>query len=175
LRRAALTALEPGGGPEHHFDVRKFIVVLALLAAGCSGGGHTLAASRLPWVPLSAQLVLPSQTMTAGSIMPARVVMQNNTGRAISVNGCGGVFAIGLVNSTYRQGISWPLCLQRFTFPTGQSTWRAFIEARYTECRPCADGQPPPLPPGDYQAVLYQSPPGHIVPEPPAVTVRVTA
>lgn len=139
-----------------------------------------MAASRLPWVPLTAQLVLPSQTMKAGSSMPARVVVENNTGRAISTTGCGTLFAIGLVNGTYRQDIAWPACGQRLTIPTGQSAWRAFIEARYTECsqdphgfRPCVDGHPPPIPPGDYHAVLYQS--GHLVPEPPAVKVRVTA
>jgi hypothetical protein len=163
--------------------VRKFIVVLALLAAGCSGGGHTLAVSRLPWVPLYAQLVLPSQTMRAGSSMPARVVVQNNTGRAISVYGCGTLFRIGLENSTFHDpAVAWPLCRQRLTIPTGQSVWRDIIFASYGGCsqdphgfRPCVDGHPPAIPPGDYQAMLLQSPPGHIVPEPPAVTVRVTA
>jgi len=160
--------------------VRKFIVALALLAAGCSGGSHISAASGLPSAPLSARLVLPSQTMTAGSSMPAQVVVQNNTGRTISVYGCGTLFAIGLVNGTFRQEVAWPACRQRLTIPTGQSTWRAYIEARYNECsqnghgfRPCVDGHPPSIPPGDYQAVLYQS--DHIVPDPPAVKVRVSA
>jgi hypothetical protein len=114
--------------------------------------------------------------------MQARVVVRNNTGRAISAYGCGGLFAIGLVNSTYQQEVAWPLCRQHFTIPTGQSTWQAFIEASYLGCvtgphssRPCLpNGHPPPIPPGDYQAVVYQPPPGHIVPTPPAVMVRVT-
>jgi hypothetical protein len=112
--------------------------------------------------------------------MPARVVVENNTGRAISVYGCGTLFAIGLVNGTFRQDMAWPLCRQRLTIPAGESTWPAPIEARYNLCsqnghgfRPCVDGHPPPIPAGDYQAVLYQS--GHLVPEPPAVKVRVTA
>jgi hypothetical protein len=33
------------------------------------------------------------------------------------------------------------------------------------------DGRPPPLPPGDYRAVLFQL--GHLVQAPPAVQVRV--
>jgi hypothetical protein len=57
--------------------------------------------------------------------MPARVVVENNTGRTISVYGCGTIFAIGLVNGTYRQEVAWPACRQRLTIPMGQSTWRA--------------------------------------------------
>jgi len=158
--------------------MRKFIIVLALLAAGCTGGTHT--SSSLPSAPLSARLVLPSQTMKAGSSMAAHVVVENNTGRTISVYGCGTLFAIGLVNGTYQPDIAWLACQQRLTIPAGQSTWPAPIEARYTECsqnghgfRPCVDGHPPSILPGDYHAVLYQD--GHLVPEPPAVTVRVTA
>jgi hypothetical protein len=158
--------------------VKKFIIVLALLAAGCSGGSHISSGS--PSAPLSARLILPSQTLKAGSSMPARVVVENNTGRAISVYGCTTLFQIGLANSTYQPDIAWQACLRRLTIPAGQSTWRAPIEARYTECaqnwhgfKPCVDGHPPSIPPGDYHAVLYQD--GHLVQEPPAVTVRVTA
>jgi hypothetical protein len=55
--------------------------------------------------------------MKAGSSMPARVVVQNDTGRAISAYGCGTLFAIGLVNGTFRQQMAYPLCRQRASAP----------------------------------------------------------
>src|SRR5437016_5925496 len=108
------------------------------MAAGCSSGSHISSGS--PSAPLSARLILPSQTMKAGSSMPARVVVENNTGRAISVYGCTTLFQIGLVNSTYQPDIAWQACLRRLTIPAGQSTWLAPIEARYTECAPNGHG-----------------------------------
>jgi hypothetical protein len=56
---------------------------------------------------MSAMVVLPSQTMTAGSSMPGRVVVENNTGRAIHVLGCGTLFQVALVSSTHRPAIAW--------------------------------------------------------------------
>jgi len=196
--------LEPGMAWQRHIDVRTFLIVLALVVAGCSGGGHISqrradgapaqpaasvhamrpAAPRHSLAaPVSARVVLPSHTMTAGSSMPGRVVVQNTTGRAIFASGCLGLFQVVLVNSAYRPTVGWLLCLQRFTIPVGQSAYPVTVAASYNTCsqgqppdaaRACLPGgHPPPLPPGVYNAVLFQA--HHLVSVPPAVTVRVTA
>jgi len=194
--------LEPGVAWQRHIDVRTLLIVLAVVVAGCSGGGHIsprraggvparpaasvpamlpAAPGRSP-APVSARVVLPSHTMTAGSSMSGRVVVENTTGRAIFVSGCLGLFQVVLVNRAYRPAVGWLLCLQRFTIPTGQSAYPVTVAASYNTCsqgppgaaRACLPGgHPPPLPPGVYHAVLFQA--HHLVSVPPAVTVRVTA
>jgi hypothetical protein len=114
--------------------------------------------------------------------MVGRVVVDNDTRHALHVGGCGSLFAVALANDTYRPRVLWPLCLQPFTIPTGQSSYPVTIEATYLWCsarasqavsQACrASGQPPALPPGDYRAQLYQS--SKIVATPPPVTVHVT-
>jgi hypothetical protein len=186
--------------------VKPLVMVLALLlAAGCSSGSQSPSrgsqtslyphgAAKQPAAnlhitprgaappPMSARLVLASRTMTAGSSMSARVVVENNTGHAVHVSGCQAIFQVVLINSKYHPLVPWLACLQRFTIPVGQSSYSASVEASYNMCtagrphngeRACLPNrQPPPLPPGTYHATLFQL--SHIVPAPPTVTVRVT-
>ncbi len=66
--------------------------------------------------------------------------------------------------------------------PIGESGYPVTVEASYSECGPgrpqgglracLPNGHPPPLRPGDYHAMLFQA--GHLVPVPPAITVRLT-
>jgi hypothetical protein len=176
--------------------------VLALLVAGCSGGSHIPprhlqgaparpaanphtalpAEPRRSPAPMSARVVLPSLAMTAGSSMTGRAVVDNNTGHAIRAWGCLTLFQVALVSGTYQPAVAWLTCAQTFTIPAGESSYRVTVEASYLQChqgrpqgtvRACLPGgQPPPLPPGDYHAVLFQA--GHLVPVPPAIAVRVT-
>lgn len=114
--------------------------------------------------------------------MSGRVVVENNTGRAIHASGCLALFQVALVSGSYHPSVAWPLCLQPFTIPAGRSSYPVTVEASYSQCsqgRPqdglkaCLPGpRPPPLPPGDYRATLFQE--GHLVPVPPAIPVRVT-
>jgi hypothetical protein len=114
--------------------------------------------------------------------MPGRVVVENNTGRAIHVPGCWRLFQVALVSSKNRPTVAWLTCLQTFTIPAGQSSYPATVQASYSQCSPgrprggvracLPGGRPPPLPPGDYRARLFQD--GHLVPVPPAMTVHVT-
>ncbi len=194
--------LEPGRGLQRHIDVRSLVIVLAVLVAGCAGGSHI--GSRRPQgapgqptanrhaalpapprrspVPLSAQVVLPSRAMTAGSSMPGRVVIENSTGRAIHASGCLTLFQVALTSNNYQPAVYWFTCLQEFTIPAGQSSYPVTVEASYSQCsqgrprraiRACLpNGRPPPLPPGDYHARLFQA--SNLVPVPPPITVRVT-
>ncbi len=126
---------------------------------------------------VSARLVLDSMTMSAGSTMNAHLIVENSTGADIHVDGCLSLFQLALSSEAYEPTVAWAACRQPLTVPEGESTHPLRVIARYSSCggsgRPCAsDGGTPPLPPGDYQANLYQV--GEIVPPPPAITVRVT-
>lgn len=192
---AAAMSLEPGHGPARHICVRSLVIVLALLVvAGCSSRSNRpyqadsmhppanlQATPRGSVAPMSARVILPSQTMTAGSSMSARVVVGNNTGRAIRVTGCVTLFQVVLFSNTYHPTVSWLTCLQVFTIPVGQSSYSTTVRASYNQCsqgrprdglRACLpNSQPPPLPPGKYRAVLF--PAHNLVPIPPALTVHV--
>jgi hypothetical protein len=131
---------------------------------------------------MTARVVLPSLTMTAGSSMPGNVVVENNTGHAIRVSGCVKLFQVLLASSTYQPPVAWFTCSQRFTIPAGESRYPVTVWASYNQCsqgqpqhglRACRpDGRMPPLPPGTYHAKLFQA--HNLVRVPPALTVRVT-
>ena len=184
--------MEPDALAGVNLDVRSLLVVLALLLAGGSSGSHiasttkphtalTPAHRHLPRL-MTARIVLPSQTMTAGSSMSGYVVVQNNIGRAIRVSGCVNLFQVLLTSSTYRPPVAWFTCLQRFTIPVGESRYPVTVWASYSQCsqggpqhglKACRpDGRMPPLPPGTYHAKLFQL--HKLVRIPPALTVRVT-
>jgi len=168
------------------------LVVVALLLAGCSSGGHIASptnphtaltpAHRHLSAPMTARIVLPARTMTAGSSMSGQVVVDNNTGHAIRASGCVKLFQVLLTSSTYRPPVAWLGCLQRFTIPVGESRYSVTVWASYSQCsegrpqhglRACRpDGRMPPLPPGTYHAKLFQA--HNLVRVPPALTVRVT-
>ena len=94
----------------------------------------------------------------------------------------GTTFQVLLISSTYHPDVGWLACLQTLTIPAGRSSYPVTVDASYSACSPgrprdgfkaCLHGeQPPPLPPGVYRATLFQD--GHLIPAPPAITVRVT-
>ncbi|HVB43175.1 MAG TPA: hypothetical protein VNF47_10775 [Streptosporangiaceae bacterium] len=164
--------------------MRALVIVLGLVAVGCSTSSATLpgpSAVRAP-APISARVVLPERAMTAGSSMSGHVVVENDTGRAIRTSGCLTLFQVALASSSYHPAIAWLDCLQSFTIPVGQSSYPVTVVASYGRCsqgRPSdaikaclPGGHPPALPPGIYRAVLFHV--RHLVPVPPPVTVRVT-
>ncbi len=142
-----------------------------------SSAGTTSPSPVQPEGAVSARIVLPSTTVTAGSTMSGRVVVHNTTGHRLHVDGCGSPFAVALGNDKVKPKVAWLTCLQRFTIPDGWSSWPVEVSASYSMCGkgkglvPCENGQVPALPPGGYQAVLFQS--SHVVPTPPPVDVRV--
>jgi hypothetical protein len=123
---------------------------------------------------------LPSSTMPAGSGMQGELRISNNSGTDIQAIGCGSLFAVALRSETIEPEVIWTTCAQTLTIPVGESSLPVAIRASYSECspdpplqRPCnADGHPPALPPGDYEATLYQS--TNVVPAPAPVAVQVT-
>lgn len=172
-------------------SVRSGVLLLAFIAAvaGCANGHsaprpaaspHTTASAA----PVSVRVVLPSRTMTAGSQMTGRVVVDNNTGHAIHEHGCLSLFQVALTSSTYHPKVAWAACLQLLTIPAGTSSYPVKIVATYFACgqgnsrdglKACLPDQKlPPLPPGHYNAKLFIQV-KHLAPAPPAIPVRVTA
>src|SRR5215831_15647213 len=104
-------------------DVRPFLALaaLALLAAGCSSGSQAAQqtasprapsqtpAPHSPAAPLSARVLLPARTMTAGSSMSCVVVLKNNT-HPLLRGVCGTPFEIALVSHSYRPSVAWSTC-----------------------------------------------------------------
>ena len=129
---------------------------------------------------VTARVVLPALKMIAGSSMSGHVVVENNTGHALHATGCISLFQVALGNAQTHPAPAWPLCLQEFTIPTGKSTYPVTVRASYPGCSATVQsglpvclpsGRPPPLPPGNYRAMLFES--GNVVPTPPAIDVRV--
>jgi hypothetical protein len=128
---------------------------------------------------LSARIVLSSTTIAAGSTMSAKVIVTNDTGRGLYGDGCG--FDVALSNDTITSVIG---CAggASVKIPIGVSSWPVTVSGSYTACGqdpqdashpPCLrDGHVPPLPPGEYRAVLVLYP--HVVPTPPSIGIRVT-
>lgn len=158
--------------------MRALVVLLALAVAGCTSGSY--ATSQAPAAAVSVQVKLQSQTMEAGSSMPAHIIVDNRTGHAIHVKGCEGIFALELNSSSYHPQPGWPLCLQTLTIANGESSYRVMLTASYDVCGrvastfspACLHGRPPPLPAGEYRAVLFES--AHIVTAPAPIPVLVT-
>lgn len=144
-------------------------------------GSETATATSSP-PPVSVEVVLPLETMRAGTTATAQVVVQNNTGQALEVTSCGSTFALALTSASYQPEVAWPTCASTISFPAGRSTYTVELSGSYlacttspsptsvVECLP--SGQIPPLPTGDYQAVLFQSP--AIAPSPPGQQIHVT-
>jgi len=119
-------------------------------------GTSTLAFDLRAQLPLSARVVLPSTTMAAGSSMRGRVVVENNSGHALHVGGCGGLFAVALSNAKIQPEVIWLACSRDFMVPVGESVYPVVVEATYLSCSPgrpqgavmacLPNAQEPPLP-----------------------------
>jgi hypothetical protein len=165
------------------------ILVLGLGASACANRTDTTAnAEDAPRYvdshpadpPLSARIELEAVTVRSGGTIDGQVVVLNNTGQAIEVIGCNGIFQVALVNAEVEPLVGWRDCRQEIAIPAGESTYPVSVSAHHScsgssmdsavvRCQ--QDGSPPPLPPGDYEARLYQI--SEVVPEPQPVAVRV--
>ena len=114
--------------------------------------------------------------------MAGQVVVENNTGSALHFIGCGSPFQVWLTSDTVHPTPVWPMCAGDMTIPEGESTYPVSFIAAYPYC---TNGPPEPsipacgndghaaLPPGDYEATLFQSP--ELVPAPPTIKINVTS
>jgi hypothetical protein len=158
---------KPGAGSSHPTPVPSVTNSPAIESYRCRHG-------------VCSRLVLPSNTIVAGLSMEGRIIVTNTTGHMIRLGGCISPFQVGLSNDEIKPDVAWQLCLQSFTFPIGESTWSVGVDANYASCGPgppppphCIKGIGPPLPPGAYRAILYES--GEAIPVPAPIDVRVTS
>ena len=139
--------------------------------------------ARFERAGVTARIELPSTTMTAGSTMSGHVVVENNTGHEIRATESR-LLPNRALRTPISRGMLWPLCAVPFTIPVGESTYPVTVMAAYATCgatpgpdfpKCSATGPsqgPPPLPPGVYQATLFQSSPVVSLPPPIDITVE---
>jgi heat shock protein HslJ len=144
--------------------------------------GHELA--QYQRANVTARIVLRSTTMTGGSSMSGHVIVDNNTGHVLHVAGCGSLFAVALGNAKIKPNPAFASCRQIVTIPIRQSSYTVTVRATYLGCggTPLGDNPAcvttnghtalPRLPPGEYDATLFQS--SNVVQTPPPIAVRVT-
>jgi heat shock protein HslJ len=131
--------------------------------------------ARVVRAVVTARIELPSTTMTAGSKMAGRIVIENNTGHVFEASGCGSLFTVMLGNDAIHADPAWRLCAQPLPIPVGESTYPVMVWAAYQACSvtPHATmplgkpgGGPASLPPANYQPQFFQSSPV-VTPAPP--------
>jgi hypothetical protein len=112
--------------------------------------------------------------------MLAHIIVDNRTGHAIHVNGCGQLFELALGNSSHPAEAGWPPCLMTLTLAAGTTSYPWTIRATYDSCggvgadvHACLPhNQSPPLPAGDYDVVLCQQTNTFSAPAP--IPIRLT-
>ncbi len=127
------------------------------------------------------------ETIEAGQEFEAALVIDNSSGHELSilVNGCQPKWSIGLMNESHPadQAFAANCSPSPFVAPIGRTRFAIKNQASASSCTPngagdaatpkCINGGLPPLPPGEYQAVLTGSLPG--IPNPAPVTIHVVA
>jgi hypothetical protein len=103
------------------------------------------------------------------------VIVENDSGNSVKMNDCGSPFQVLLTNTGVHQQPVWPACYGPLSVPVGVSNYPVYVTARYSMCH--LKGPPPlckkdGLPPGQYEANLFQS--TTIAPTPPPSTVLVS-
>jgi hypothetical protein len=145
-----------------------------------------------PRVDMSTSIELPDREVVSGSEVHATLVITNNTDQPVPLDTpgkCAGKWAILLRSPTASQDKTWTMeCgapngtvlepgANRFPFsiPTTYTTCSGDDSGATTgivHCLPGPGGGVPPLPPGDYEAVLATRDPGFL-PSAPPVPVRI--
>lgn len=159
------------------------VVLVALLAglAACAGTGATddpgVAAKQL-----SDALQLNSTKVTIGQPIQGSLVVSNPGGPINLSHGCRPGYVVILANSSFPPQVFWPTDCEAgpFLIAHGRTSLPFTVETTYSACAqqggsvtsrtpPCVGDEPPPLPPGTYEAVIeWESsvplPPPHPVP-----------
>lgn len=130
---------------------------------------------------LTATLILPSTTVKRGTEIAGRIKVINDTGKALHLGGCGGLFQVLLTSRTYHPQPFWTDCLRSFTIPTGRWSERVQVRASFNQCSPrratadfpkCRPNGQPALPRGHYLATVFDQ--GRKLPRAAPIPVTVT-
>jgi hypothetical protein len=141
--------------------------------------------------PVSTRIELPGTAFVAGTDVHGSLVIDNETGKTMTlepVGACHYKWAVSLTNAETPLSVVFTReCgSHRTVLQPGENRFPVTVPTTYTVCTGAGgvggagevhclpDGSIPPLPPGDYQVVLSTDPQG-ILPTPAAVTAHVTA
>jgi hypothetical protein len=155
---------------------------LAALAALLALAGLVSGCSHASTPGVSARVILDSRTVPSGAKLTGRVIVDNQTGHALHVHGCGNPVWVDLSSRHFHQGGGAPACADTLTVPVGQTTYPVQVRASYLACSvgqadgdtpKCGPGyEPPALPAGVYQAALGAT--AGFVLAPPPIEIHVT-
>lgn len=125
-----------------------------------------------------ATLHLSSHVIPPGGKLRATITVDNRTGHALHDSGCGTLFEVVLGNAAHPNVPAQLTCIRGYTIRPGVPTYHLDALTTYATCEVhghprCGRTSPPPLPPGEYRAKVYEQ--GHAVPVPAAQEVRVRA
>jgi hypothetical protein len=136
---------------------------------------------------------VPRRSMASGTSMAVDIVVRNDTGRVLDEGGCGSLFLVLLTSPIVKPSPAWPLCETDEHIPRGTTSYPMMLSASWNGCstepisaawqrhldalgvpfvRCLAGGALPGLPPGQYQATVFQSVGARFV---DPVTIEVTA
>jgi hypothetical protein len=140
-----------------------------------------------PATSVTARMELP-KTIVGGTQVEAALVIDNNTGADITIPGCGPMWYVALTDASHGPDIGFAEpCLAPLVIRVGQTRYPTMVVTSYRRCveapsigsiaPTCVNGSAPPLPAGEYTAILvgnHKDPlPG--IPNPAPVNVRVVA
>ena len=139
-------------------------------------------AEATPSGSIRTRLVLSSHKVISGGSIRARVIVINNTGKALHGADCFSPFLVGLSSKGIHDFAFANSCRQELVIPEGRSSWKSPVEASYGMCGhgggiiECwKHGGMPPLPPGRYVAKVTEAvDPPDLVPLPRPSVVQVT-
>ena len=180
--RAVLVGREPDALP----GIPRPEPVVVQVVAPDPATASTMAPTTTIPTTVSARLEVPD-TIESGDQVDAALIIDNNTGADITIPGCGPMWAIVLTNTAHPPDIAFLLpCLPPLVIRTGQTRFPSVLRASYSTCTarpaggddptpPCLDSGPPPLPTGEYQAVVVglEKDPLPGIPNPEPVNVRI--
>jgi hypothetical protein len=172
---------------------------VALALAGCDGSGEPTAstgptapderkASPVPTDPLSTRISLSTTSIASGERLAGVLTVTNRTDEPITLTlggGCRPKWAVVLANEQIRTEPVFTLecATQPMVIAPGRSDLPFTVTSTFGACTPDAsratsqvplcrpDGAMPPLPPGEYDAVLVSQSPD--LPAPPPIVVRI--
>ncbi|GIU90736.1 MAG: hypothetical protein KatS3mg010_1835 [Acidimicrobiia bacterium] len=166
-------AVQLGGGA-----LALALVAIGVLAATVDGReersgievAHTTTTAAEVTADVTARLELETTTVVQGGTIDGELVVQNGSGSPVTLGeDCETFWTVVLTNDAVPPSYAFPLpCSRPPSIAVGETRLAFTVPASYGACtngddrdahlpKCLADGSPPPLPPGEYEAVIVGS------------------